>query len=101
MRLGLNEPAFREGAADRAAIVVVAAAVEEAAVAAVSVADATSDAHQHRAIGTRRSALLDFDVFPEHLYAAAGVKLQADDALGEFRRRIMVIHDLNAVQPRR
>src|SRR6266851_6746967 len=42
--------------------------------------------------------LLDVNVLPSHLNAAASVNLQADHAVGEFRRGVIVIRNLNAIQ---
>src|SRR5215468_4832812 len=41
--------------------------------------------------------LLDGDVLPAHLYAAAGVNLQTDDAFAELWGRIGKINDLGSV----
>src|SRR5467141_4042982 len=40
------------------------------------------------------------NVLPPHLHASAGMNLQANHAIGEFRRRVRKVHDLHAVELR-
>src|SRR6266850_8445122 len=44
--------------------------------------------------------LLDKNILPPHLHASAGMNLQTNYALGEFRRRVAKLHDLHAVELR-
>src|SRR6267143_1990064 len=44
--------------------------------------------------------LLDKNILPPHLHASAGMNLQTNHALGEFRRRVAKLHDLHAVELR-
>src|SRR6266849_4038418 len=42
--------------------------------------------------------LPDVNVLPSHLHAAASVDLQTNHAIGEFRRGVIVIRNLKAIQ---
>jgi hypothetical protein len=42
--------------------------------------------------------LLNVDVLPPHPHSTAGVNLQANHAIGEFGRRVIVIRNLYAVE---
>src|SRR5438093_12777481 len=44
--------------------------------------------------------LLNKNVLPPHPHAAAGVNLQANHAIGEFRRVVDEVHDLHAIELR-
>src|SRR3981189_1801876 len=52
-------------------------------------------------LGNECSLLLpNENVLPPHLHASTGVNLQANHAIGEFRRRIRKVHDLHAIELR-
>src|SRR5207248_6204632 len=43
---------------------------------------------------------LNEDILPPHPHAAAGVNLQANHAIGEFRRVVRKVHDLHPIELR-
>src|SRR6266850_6833059 len=44
--------------------------------------------------------LLDENILPPHLHSSTGVNLQAYHAIGEFWRRVGIVHDLHSIELR-